>query len=71
METGRGITSTQGGKQRRLIQPAWPELVQRFDGAGLTIEEFSLREGKAAAVSTVGACGFRCSPRRSGGRLAR
>jgi hypothetical protein len=40
MEAGR-----QAVKRRRLDQPAWREVLQRFDGAGMTVEDFCRAEG--------------------------
>jgi hypothetical protein len=40
MEAGRQVV-----KRRRLDQPAWREVLQRFDGAGMTVEDFCRAEG--------------------------
>ena len=40
MEAGRQVI-----KRRRLDQPAWREVLQRFDGAGMTVEDFCRAEG--------------------------
>jgi hypothetical protein len=36
MEAGSKVV-----KRRRLDQPAWREVLQRFDGAGMAVEDFS------------------------------
>lgn len=40
MEAGRQVI-----KRRRLDEPAWREVLQRFDGAGMTVEDFCRAEG--------------------------
>jgi hypothetical protein len=40
MEASRQVV-----KRRRLDQPAWREVLQRFDGAGMTVEDFCRAEG--------------------------
>jgi putative transposase len=35
----------EGIKRKHLGEQAWRELLQRFDGAGVTVSEFCLREG--------------------------
>jgi putative transposase len=40
MEAGRQVV-----RRRRLNEPAWREVLQRFDGAGMTVEDFCRAEG--------------------------
>ena len=40
MEAGRQVV-----RRRRLDEPAWREVLQRFDGARMTVEDFCRAEG--------------------------
>ena len=40
-----GTAQGQGGKRRRLSARAWREVLKRFDGAGMTVDEFCRDEG--------------------------
>ena len=43
------MEGSKGGRRRsRLNKQDWQELLERFDGAAMTVEEFCVREGSEA-----------------------
>ena len=47
MEAGRQVV-----RRRRLDEPAWREVLQRFDGARMTVEDFCRAEGLCCSSFT-------------------
>ena len=41
-----------GRRRSRLNKQAWQELLERFDGAAMTVEEFCVREGLSRSSFT-------------------
>ena len=56
--------SKSGATRRRLDEQSWRAVLERFDGAAMTVQEFCLREGLTRSSFTRWRARLRSGPKR-------